>query len=320
MLVADLKLNEVGYLDEETLALIPDNCYECRSPLSINPTLTHLTCTNPRCVDKITLRTVAMFNQLDVVDIGEPTIKKLVKTFQMDSPFTFFYYEPSDWDELPPHLYNESQKKKADAVFGQLNSKREMTLVQFIKLANLPNIQDGAEKIFDGESDLAEFYEDLDTYGVDLIQGRLEIKKEDSLRSSKIYLTLQEFRDDLLDVFYSGYVTIIADNRADVKIKAVCSDEVGGGFRRKADFYKYIDENYSHKIYIDWGKSATKAMDVLIWAGAEGEPARYTSKVSKTETWNSQGSNIPILTASQFLDIIEHSSDGQSVLDTLRSM
>ena len=320
MLVEDLKNSEFGYLDEETLALIPNNCYECGVPLSINPTLTHLTCTNPRCVDKITLRTVAMFNQLDVVDIGEPTIKKLVKTFEIDSPFTFFYYEPSDWDDLEPHSYNESLKKKADAVFEQLNSKREMTLIQFIKLANLPNIQDGADKVFDGVSDLEEFYGDLDTYGVELIQGKLEIKKEDSLRSSKMYLTLQEYRSDLLDVFYSGYVTIMEDNRADVKIKAVCSDEVGGGFRRKADFYKYIEENYSEKIYIDWGKSATKAMDVLIWAGAEGEPARYTSKVSKTETWNSQGANIPILTASQFLNIVEHSSDGQSVLDTLRSI
>lgn len=118
----------------------------------------------------------------------------------------------------------------------------------------------------------------------------------------------------------TGFINIIADTRADIRIKAVCTDEVGAPFRKKAEFYTYMDENFGDKIYIDWGKSATKSMDVLIWAGADGTPARYTNKVQKAENWNEQGEGIPILTANQFIEIVQGSANGQSVLDTLESL
>lgn len=320
MLVSDFKETDGYRFDFQTLLLIPNNCYECGMPLDINPTLTGLTCTNPRCVDKITLRTVAMFNQLGVVDFGEPTIKKLVKTFNIDNPMLFFMLESSDWDSVSEDLYNDSLKRKTENLLQQLSDKREMTLINYIKYSNLPNLQTSADSLFEGVLDLEDFYTRLDYEGVDFIQNQLGIKRELSLKSINLYNTLIEYREDLFEVVNSDFITIIEDVRADVKIKAVCTDEVGGGFKRKADFYNYIEENYGSKIYIDWGKSATKTMDVLIWAGADGTPARYTNKVEKTETWRSKGENIPILTASDFLTIIESSSDGQSVLDTLKSM
>lgn len=320
MLVEDLKEQEGYRFSEETLMLIPNNCFSCGSKLEINPTFTHLTCSSPRCEDKVTLRTVAMFSQIGVVDIGEPSIRKFVDIFGIVSPLTMFFYEPSDWEGVEPYQYNESLKRKFDDVYRQLESKREMTLIDYIKIANLPNVQTSADKLFDGIDTLEEFYQKLETEGVAFIQQKLGIMTENSLKSSKLYLTFMEFKEDLFEAYESEFITIIADERADVKIKAVCSDEVGGGFRRKADFYDYMDENYGDKIYIDWGKSATKTMDVLIWAGADGSPARYTNKVQKAETWNEKGENIPILTASQFLEIVEQSSDGQAVLDTLQSI
>ena len=39
------------------------------------------------------------------------------------------------------------------------------------------------------------------------------------------------------------------------------------------------------------------------WAGADGSPARYTSKVRTVENWNAKGSaNIPIVTAKEFIE------------------
>ncbi|MEC2463823.1 NAD-dependent DNA ligase [Bacillus cereus] len=320
MLVADLK-NEEGYqLDELTLSLVPNNCFSCGSPLDINITLTSLTCSNPRCIDKVTLRTVAMFTQLGVVDIGEPTIKKLIRTFGIDCPLIFFCYEPSDWQDVPLEMYNESLKRKIDNVYVQLNTKRDMTLTQFIQIANLPNVQTSADKLFEGINTLGEFYEQLETGGSEFIQKKLGIQAENSLKSRKLYITFMEYKQDLESVLGTGFINIIADTRADIRIKAVCTDEVGAPFRKKAEFYEYMAEHYGDKIYIDWGKSATKSMDVLIWAGADGTPARYTNKVQKAEGWNNQGENIPILTAQQFLEIVDGSPDGSSVLNTLESL
>jgi hypothetical protein len=320
MLVKELKEQEGYQFDEETLMLIPNNCFSCGSPLEINPTFTHLSCTNPRCIDKVTLRTVAMFEQLGVVDIGEPTIRKLIKIFGIDNPLTFFLYEPSDWESVDPRDYSEPLKRKADNMLSQLKDKRQMTLIDFIKFANLPNVQTSADKLFDGIKTLQEFYDKLEVGGVDFIQKKLGIQTATSLKSIKLYMTFMEYKQDLFDVYESGFVEVIEDNRADIRIKAVCSDEVGGGFKRKADFYRYMDENFGDKIYIEWGKSATKTMNVLIWAGADGSPARYTNKVQKVEAWNAQGANIPILTATQFLEIVKSCSDGQAVLDTLESL
>lgn len=320
MLVSDFKEQE-GYLfEEDTLILIPNKCSSCGNELEINPSLTHLSCTNPRCIDKVTLRTVAMLDQLGVVDIGEPTIKKLVNAFGIESPLVFFMYEPEDWESVDEDLYSDALKRKADALYAQLDSKRGMTLIEFVKYANLPNVQTSADKLFEGVSSLEEFYEELELNGDTYIQDKLGIQAEISIRSSKLYLTFMEFKEDLFEVYDSGFVSILEDDRADVRINAVCTDEVGGGFRRKSDFYTYIEENYKNKIHIDWGKSATKSMDVLIWAGADGTSARYTNKVKKTETWNEKGSDIPILTAQEFLEIINNSIDGQSVLDTLEGM
>ena len=62
----------------------------------------------------------------------------------------------------------------------------------------------------------------------------------------------------------------------------------------------------------------TKSIDYLIWAGADGSPARLTSKVKKVRAWNEQykqkkaegklkdtDHEIPIMTAKQFIMMLE---------------
>ena len=88
--------------------------------------------------------------------------------------------------------------------------------------------------------------------------------------------------------------------------KVVCSDQVGGRFSKKAEFYAYVNNTYADKVHCDFLPSVNKSIDYLVWAGADGSPARYTSKVQKVERMNSKGSNIPIVTAEQFIEIIEN--------------
>ena len=100
------------------------------------------------------------------------------------------------------------------------------------------------------------------------------------------------------------------DNNNLVYFKAVCSDEVGYPFKTKNDFYATVNNLYPN-IHVEFLQSVTKSIDYLIWAGADGSPARYTNKVKKVEGWNKsfketgKGKEIPIITASDFIILLQ---------------
>ena len=74
----------------------------------------------------------------------------------------------------------------------------------------------------------------------------------------------------------------------------------------KADFYSTVNNSFKN-IHVEFLSSVTKNIDYLVWAGADGSPARYTNKVKKVEAYNSKGDvNIPIVTASQFMEIMRN--------------
>ena len=89
------------------------------------------------------------------------------------------------------------------------------------------------------------------------------------------------------------------------ELNVECSDQVGNGFNKKSEFYAYINNNYADRVHVNFLPSVNKSIDYLVWAGADGTPARYTNKVMKVESYNKKGSNIPIVTATQFIEIME---------------
>ena len=172
---------------------------------------------------------------------------------------------------------------------------------EFVQVANLPYIQTSARKIFQGYSNLTEAYEDIEEGGVDFIQKKLGITKDDSvsLQAMKIYTTLMEFKDDLLEGEECVEIIKLEGKK---ELNVVCSDQVGDGFSKKNEFYAYVNSTFEDKVHVNFLTSVNRSIDYLVWAGADGSPARYTSKVQKVEGYNSKGCNIPIVTAKQFID------------------
>ena len=127
------------------------------------------------------------------------------------------------------------------------------------------------------------------------------------------------FKQDLFQAL--PYVNIIEVNKNKqgtgdsselIYLKAVCSDEVGYPFKTKNDFYATVNNLYSN-LHVEFLQSVTKSIDYLVWAGADGKTeARYTNKVKKVSDWNKafnetgKGKEIPIVTALEFLDIVEN--------------
>lgn len=283
-------------LPEEFIELIPSVCPSCGSPMGISLSLTGLRCTNKACSDKLTMRIKAICNKLGILNFGESTIEKFLDTYEIDSPL----------DILGLHrgmdLYRGATPEASLKVISQIEQHRNFLLWEYVQLANLPNIQTSAMAIFKGYSSLEEAYIDIESGGVAFIQSRLGINgNKFSIKSAQIYDTLIEYKNELFSAI--GYVNIVKP--ADIELNIVCSDQVGGRFHTKNEFYSFVKDRYKGKAQINFLSSVKKSIDFLVWAGADGSPARHTSKVAKVEKYNEQGVNIPIVTAEQFIGVLD---------------
>lgn len=299
MFVSDIKENFDSYnLPQQFAEVLPEFCETCGAPMEISETLTGLHCSNPRCKDKMVMRIKALCNDLGILKFGESTIEKFIDYYKPDSPMDIFQLEEGML--LAPDV---SPKISAD-VIRQIKEKRKMQLWEYVMFANIPFVRTSARKIFQGYKNLDDAYKDIVSGGLIFIQDRLGISEynELSVQAMKVYNNLIEYKDDL----YSGINDVeIVDLSNKKQLNVVCSDQVGNGFNKKSEFYAYINNTYADKLHVDFLSSVTKSIDYLVWAGADGTPARYTSKVQKVERYNEKGSNIPIVTAQQFIDIVE---------------
>ena len=210
-------------------------------------------------------------------------------------------FELEEGMDLAPDV---SPKISAD-VISQIKSKKKMQLWEYVMLSNIPFVRTSAQKIFQGYGSLEEAFNDIDSGGFTFIQNKLGLSDTDkivSVQAIKVYNSLCEFKEDLLEGVKNVEIIDFSNKKT---LKVVCSDQVGNGFNKKAEFYAYINNTFADKLHVDFMPSVTKNIDYLVWAGADGSPARYTSKVQKVERYNEKGSSIPIVTAQQFIDIVE---------------
>ena len=299
LFVDDIKNNYAQYgLPDRFADILPSECPDCGSPLAISETMTGLHCSNPRCKSKIVMRIRAMCKALGILDFGESTIEKFVDYYGVTNHLNLFDLRKG------MILSDEVSDKVSEKVIAQIEYKKDFLLWEFVQVANLPYIQTSARKIFQGYRNLTEAYEDIEEGGVDFIQEKLGIAKDDtvSIQAMKIYTTLMEFKDDLLE---GEELVNIISTEGKKELNVVCSDQVGDGFSKKSEFYAYCKEHFGDRFQINFLSSVTKGIDYLVWAGADGSPARYTSKVQKVERYNEKGSNIPIVTAHQFIEEME---------------
>lgn len=302
VLVADLKKDLE--LPEEFLNLLPEECPVCGSSMFISETLTGLHCADPRCTSKVVQRILAICTELDIKGLGEKTAEKFLAEAETVNPLSIFYIPKSsgDPDTISVEVYNSLKKQIAKVL------EREFALWEFVKIANIPHVQNSARKLLSGYSDLEEFFDHLEEGGVNFVQERLGVQfKEDeyALSAIKVYNSLVEFEDELLEVVGLFKIKNLEGVR---ELNVVCSDQVGGGFKTKNEFYNAVREEFSGEFQVNFLSSVSQKINALIWAGADGSPARYTSKVQKVEGYQAKGNNIPIYTAAQFIDYLRDQS------------
>lgn len=310
MLVSTLCENRVGVINDLFYDSLPQFCDDCEYPMEMTEVFTNLHCSNPRCPVKVAQRLVAIANQIGVKDMGESRAKKFIDHFGLTNPLLIFAYEPDEDGQMANDIGMETSRK----IYEQFNARRKFTLPEYVKMANLPNIQMSAFSLFEDYDDITEAFDAIEKGGVEYVRDKLNIKEKDtenlSVRAVKVYESLMTFKDDLIEGF--EYIEVIKTHVEDMQmIKAVCSTEVGGNFRTKADFYAVCNNLYPN-IHIEFGSSVTKKTDYLIWSGADGSNAAVTNKVKKARGYNEQGCDIKIVTALDFLGILECLAKGKN--------
>lgn len=296
MFIKEIKDNPEKYdLPEQFIDLLPTYCPTCNALIEMQPSLTGLHCSNPRCPDKLVMRIKAICQALGIVGFGESTIEKFLDYYEVTNPLNIFGLRKG------MIISDEVSEKISESVINQIEEKRNFLLWEYVRIANIPNVQTSARNIFQGYTSLEDAYYDIETGGISFIQEKLGIENngEVSVKAMKIYKSLMEYKDDLFECLED--VNII-DMSNKLELNVVCSDQVGGGFAKKSEFYAYVNSTFADKVHVNFLPSVNKSINYLVWAGADGTPARYTNKVKTVEGYNNKGMNIPILTASQFIE------------------
>lgn len=299
--VSDLKRDHEDYgLPYEFVSLLPEECPTCGGVMGISETLTGLHCCNGRCPDKLMMRIKAICQDLGILGFGEATIQKFIEYYGITNPLNMFALRKG----MP--IGEGISMDVSDKISSQIEAKRSFLLWEYVKIANIPGIQTSALPLFKGYDSLEEAYKDIEEGGIPLIMQKLGLAGDEdgiSIRAIKIFETLMEFKDDLFESLEDVEIKHLHGVK---ELNVVCSDQVGGGFSKKAEFYSYVNNTYKDRVHVNFLPSVTKNIDFLVWAGADGSPARYTSKVQKVEAWRDKGVvDIPIITAGQFIEIVE---------------
>jgi len=289
-------------LPDEFLDILPEDCGECNSPLQISETLTSLQCSNPRCAVKIRMRIKAICDALSIKEFGESRITAFLDLYGTTNPMDIFDLK------LGMQLgQGIGDTVSANVIQNVLRVKEEQTFLlwEAVRVQNLPGIQTSAQPIFNGFHTIEDAYDVIEEEGAEFISDRISNtpgEGEIGLRAIQIYETLMKFKDEIIEGV--NYLNI-ASMEGKQELTVVVSDQVGGNFNTKNEFYNFCRANYSERFHFNFAGSLTKKTEFLIWAGADGSSARYTSKVDKAKKYNNQGAGIPIMTATQFTAFME---------------
>lgn len=299
--VRNLKEAPTG-LPEEFLDVIPEKCDVCGSLFSISPTLTTLSCVNPRCRDKVVMRLLAMTQTLGILGIGESVAERYVESEDVLNPLQLL------WRGEGGSLYEGMSHQSWEKIFNQITevTNKGFYLSDLAKLLNIPKVQTSAEAIFEGYETFEEAFQDIESGGIKWVQNTLGIQAdgEVSVRAVSVYENLLMFKEDLLEA--EKYLKIRQRSADLPRYTVVCSSNVGGGFRYKKDFYAAVEKLLEGKAEVDFPSSLKKGTDFLVWEGADGSPAAVTSKANTAMRWNEKSpGTIQIVTAAQFIDLIE---------------
>lgn len=196
MLVKELDKHRFKKIDSRFYDSLPKYCEieSCGFPIEINEVLNEVKCSNIRCPKKIAKRVENLGKKLDIhIDYKDALNYVLINDVK-----------------TPIYLFkSQASLKIAEADRAKLVN--QMTLVEYIENNMLPFLSDTL-KIIQEYITLDDFYEDLESDGIEFLEKNLSLyvdEEQISLRALKAFDVLMTFKQDLYDGL--SYVEIIEE-------------------------------------------------------------------------------------------------------------
>lgn len=230
-----------------------------------------LTCPNPECFETLLCRLSAAVLALDIDNLGDATLRQIMKQYRVRSVRGLFDLSRSDLARL-----ERFGEKSAANLFEALQQARKCDDFRLLAALNIPNVGVNVAKVLLKEHTFDQLRE-LPEEELSNIRG---IGPE---RAAALYRTFTEekaFIDDLLDA---------VDLRSSTGGTAVPTVCFTGKMPEKRSFYEALAKEYGMEA-VD---QVTESLSMLVAA----DPAEQSSKLAKAKKWGT-----PILSIHDFLD------------------
>jgi len=138
------KITKVLNPGEGEIIKVPTHCPECETKVDFNGIQAR--CVNPDCPAKLTKSLVHWLTVLDVMHFGERLVEQLEERGLLVDPSDFYKLQTQDIANIEGRGHVIAHK-----VLEELNSKREMSLGQFLSALSIPTISDKTGKLLSSE-------------------------------------------------------------------------------------------------------------------------------------------------------------------------
>ncbi len=256
-----------------------DKCPACNSPLEVISV--ELRCTNPKCPEKIIQRLSAAVKNLDIEELGEPTIRKMTETLEVKKLKDILNLSLNDIYKLEGF-----KEKSATKLYNNIQNSRNTTDYQLLAALNITGIgQTFAKQLLKQHS--------LNELRNLTPEQLIQIDQVGPTMSEAIFNAFKE-KDDIINELLSAVK--ISDTRNslnnNIPTKSICFT---GKMPEKRSYYENIAKNEGYSP-ID---KVTKDLHTLVVAD-------INSTSSKMKKAQNQGTTI--IQLDQWLDNINNTA------------
>ena len=225
---------------------LPLTCDSCGAETEVIESLSYLQCSNPKCISKVAYRLFLLLKDLGIDLLSIEDCINFLDEFETSNPYAIFLYNY----EADGELYEGFGEETSRELFEELNKKRGMLLWEYIKIGNFGNFNESIEKVLSDYFDLFDFYEDLMSGGIPLVQNLL-LKNTDLVNTEGIcvnavliYDLFITNKDDILEGL-DGVVILNPEHSLGVLFANDVND-----YSSNKDFLYEVNKNLKNKIYL----------------------------------------------------------------------
>ena len=240
-----------------------DKCPACNSPLEIAGV--ELRCTNPACPEKIIQRLLAAVKNLDIEELGEPTIRKMTEALKVKKLKDILNLTLTDIYQLEGF-----KEKSATKLFNNIQSAKNTTDFQLLAALNITGVgQTFAKQL------LKEYtFEELRELTPEQL---IQIDQVGPTMSKAIYQAFKEKSDVIDELLTAINITDTKNNSESESQKTICFT---GKMPEKRSFY----ENLAREKGFTPVDKVTKDLNVLVVA----DISTTSSKMQKAQKQGTQ--------------------------------